>query len=170
MCVRAWLVVGVVGLAVGCSSSSGDVKSGQPPNSGKGAAGNGGGADAAAADAGGGTGGASTGGTTFGGFPDGEAPDCAVLVTQYTETIAGAQTCDVGASGQCQELVDDTLSACPSCMTYVNHAAIVNMIKADWLAIGCGSQPASGCPPLSCPQQTGGACVASAAGGTCAAQ
>jgi hypothetical protein len=93
-----------------------------------------------------------------------------VLETQYANTLAGAQSCDVSGSGQCQELVEATLSSCPSCMTYVNDAAIVNMIKADWMSLGCGAQATSGCPPLSCPQLTGGACVASSAGGTCAAK
>ena len=178
---RGVLVVGVVVvvLALGCgSSSNGGVKTGPETSSQTGAGGQGG---APAADAGGnqtgaagsgggvtGTGGATPTGSGFSGFPDGEVPDCAVLVTQYAQTIASAQSCDLNGSGQCQQMVDETLSACPSCQTYVNDAGGPNMIKMDWMLIGCASAATSSCPPLNCPPQTGGACVASSSGGTCA--
>lgn len=174
---RGVLVVGATVLLLGCgSSSTGGVKTGPETSSQKGAGGQGGADDAGASatgavdsGGGGGAGGATPGGSGFSGFPDGEVPDCSVLVTQYANTIADAQTCDVNGTGQCQQMVDETLSACPSCQTYVNDAGGANMIKMDWMLIGCASAAPSSCPPLNCPQQTGGTCVASSGGGTCAA-
>jgi hypothetical protein len=176
---RGLLVVGAAVLVLGCgSSSNGGVKTGPETSSQKGVGGQGGAgvADAAANETGAGGSGSDLGGAAgapggtsgFTGFPDGEVPSCSVLETQYSDTIAGAQSCDINGTSQCQQLVDAMLSACPTCQTYVNDAAIVNSIKANWIQIGCASTATSSCPPVSCPQQKGGACVASSSGGTCA--
>jgi hypothetical protein len=115
----------------------------------------------------GGADGSTLGNPGFGGFPGDEAPSCSVLATQYANTVAGAQACDVSGSGQCQQLVSATLSNCPTCMTYVNNAGIVHAIQFDWMDRGCATPPTQSCPPPNCPQLTGGQCVASSGGGTC---
>jgi hypothetical protein len=176
---RGVLVVAAAVLVLGCGSSSNSgVKSGPETSSQKGAGGQGGGsvADAGASQTGaaGASGGlAGAGGAApdpgFTGDPPGEMPDCSVLETQYANTVAGAQSCDLNGNGQCQQLVDVTLSACPSCQIYVNDAAIVNTIKTFWMSYGCAAQATSSCPPLNCPTSAGATCKSSSAGGTCAA-
>jgi hypothetical protein len=178
---RGVLVVGAAVLVLGCGSSSNSgIKSGPEKSSQNGVGGQGGASVADASASGSQTGAAgSSGGLAgaggaapdpgFTGDPPGEMPDCSVLETQYANTIAGAQSCDLNGSGQCQQLVDATLSACPSCKTYVNDAAIVNTIKTFWMSYGCASQAPSSCPPLSCPTPAGATCKSSSAGGTCTA-
>jgi len=174
--------MGMVGVAVmalgwGCASPSNGVKTGMEPSTPRGAGGQGGaavadaGQDAPAASGGGGAGGKALGSTgSFGGFAGGDEPSCSELVTQYANTVVGAQACDVDGTGQCQQLVAATLSTCPACMTYVNDAASANMIRSDWMQFGCAAA-ASGqpCPQLTCPQPTGGHCAATSSGGTCSA-
>jgi hypothetical protein len=174
----ALAVVAVVGLdfGAGCGSSSSAVTTGPEMSNQKGGGGQGGqtvitdagGADAPpAADAGGAPGG--TGGTDGGlGLPAGETASCSVLETQYLNTLAGAQTCDPNAAGQCQQQVSAALSPCPTCMTYVNDAATVNTVKSTWEQLGCNTAGTASCPPLSCTQPTSATCMASSAGGTCA--
>ncbi len=170
------VVVAMAALGWGCGSSSNGVKTGMEPSTPKGAGGQGGaavadgGRDAPAASGSGGAGGAAQGSGSFGGFSGGNVPSCDELVTQYANTVVGAQTCDVNGSAQCQQLVAATLSTCPACMTYVNDPASANMIRSDWMQLGCAAA-ASGqpCPQLTCPQPTGGHCVASSSGGTCSA-
>ncbi len=168
------VVVAMVGLGWGCASPSNGVKAGSEQSTPKGMGGQGGAAMAdggqdARSSGGGGAGGAAAGDPGFGGFPGGEMPSCSVLETQYADTVAGAQSCDVGGSGQCQQLVAATLSVCPTCMTYVNDAASANMIRSDWMQLGCPGQSTQPCPQITCPQPTGGHCVAGSGGGTCAA-
>jgi hypothetical protein len=170
-------VVAVLGLGFGCGSSSPSAKPGPEMSSSSGAGGqrgaigpDAGSTDARPTDAGGGVGGAggaSFGNPGFGGFPGDETPSCSVLETQYANTVAGAQICDITGSSQCQQVVSATLSTCPTCMTYVNDAAPVTAIQLDWMDQGCASQPAQNCSPLTCPQLAGGRCVASSSGGTC---
>jgi hypothetical protein len=176
---RVVLLVEVLGLAMGCGGPSTSVLSGPGKSDETGAGGksgtiavDGGSADGSRSDSAGGSGGeagAPLDNPGFGGFPGGEMPSCSVIETQYANTVAGAQTCDVNGSGQCQQLASATLSTCPSCMVYVN-SGLAQGIQLDWMDLGCASQPAQNCPPLNCPKLTGGTCVASSSGGTCSAQ
>ncbi len=169
-------------LGAGCGSSSSSVlKTGPEMSSQSGGGGQGG--QAVVTDAGGATrasdagdafgglsdaGDAGLGSSDSGGLPGGEMASCSVLETQYLDTVAGAQSCDLNGAGQCQKQVSAALSSCPTCMTYVNDATTVNSIKSVWEQLGCNRAETDPCPPLSCTQPASGTCVASDAGGTCA--
>jgi hypothetical protein len=113
--------------------------------------------------AGGAPGNGISGNTGYTNFPGGEMPSCSVIATQYTQTLADAQVCDVGASNECQNLVPSSLSACPVCMTYANVSLTLDTLKADWVQQNCGASSGT-CPALTCQQPTSGSC---ASGGTC---
>lgn len=169
-------------LGAGCGASSSPVlKTGPEMSTEMGVGGQGGqtvvtdadGADkpADAGNALGGSGGtddAGLGNADSGGLPAGEVASCSVVETQYLDTVAGAQACDPNGTGQCQQQVSAALSSCPTCMTYVNDVATVNAIKSVWEQLGCNQAGTGTCPPPSCAQPSGGTCVASSAGGTCA--
>ncbi len=123
------------------------------------AGGNGGGSTGQAGSAGG-KGGSGTGG--MGGM------SCADLATQYADALATAQSCDVNATQQCQQLVSSSLSPClRNCMTYVNDASTLNAIKTSWEQAGCNNVAVL-CPAIACLQPNNNICVVGDAGrGTC---
>jgi hypothetical protein len=169
-----------LGAGCGSSSSSPVLKTGPEMSAQTGSGGQGGQAavtDAAGADgpsdAGGAVGGfGGTDDADFGsadaGLPGDEVQSCSVIETQYLNTVIDAQACDPNGAGQCQQEVSAALSSCPTCMTYVNEVANVNAIKSVWQRLGCGQAGTGTCPPLSCAQPSGGTCLESSAGGTCA--
>jgi len=102
----------------------------------------------------GGTFGAAGGrGGTFGhGGAAGHAADagesCAQIETDYDNALTPAAECTAGASGQCQHLVDTSLS-CPGCKRYVNDVSALDALSAMWQAQDCGSIPHV-CPAIAC--------------------
>jgi hypothetical protein len=111
-----------------------------------------------------GHGGAGTGGV--GGQRTDSGVSCTDLQNEYTAAMSLAQTCEVDASGQCQQLASTSLSPCfVNCMTYVNDASDLDAIKQSWTAAGCDSLVGMACPAIACLQPTQGLCVASDGGG-----
>jgi hypothetical protein len=94
---------------------------------------------------------------------------CADLENQYGDALPAAKTCDVNASGQCQQLVSSSLSPClVNCMTYVNDPSTLNTIKASWEQAGCNSVVGIICPAIACLQPTNNMCVVGDSGsGVC---
>ncbi|HSY40831.1 MAG TPA: hypothetical protein VLA79_14935 [Polyangia bacterium] len=88
-----------------------------------------------------GTGGAATGGGAGGTGAGGSGGSnvsqlCDTLVAEYHSAISAAETCQVGASGQCQQLVTGSLTGC-SCSTYVTDSSALSTIEEAWQAAGC---------------------------------
>jgi hypothetical protein len=111
----------------------------------------------------GGTGG--TGGTSGTGGTGGTGgASCSDLATHYAAGLQFAERCEVGASGQCQQLVSASLSPCGGCTTYVNDATALDAISAMWTQQGCGEVPVA-CPAILCQQPAPATCVAGDGGG-----
>jgi hypothetical protein len=111
-----------------------------------------------------GQGGAGTGGS--GGQRTDGGVSCTDLQNQYAASMSLARSCDLNASGQCQQLASSSLSPCfLNCMTYVNDASDLDAIKQSWTAAGCDSLVGVACPAIACLQPTQGLCVASDGGG-----
>ena len=119
---------------------------------------------------GGGTGGhgGAAGGGNSGGSGGTGGVSCGDLATQYTDALPAAQSCDVKASGECQQLVSSSLSPCfVTCMTYVNDSTALNAIKASWEQAGCNNVAVL-CPAIACLQPTNNMCLVGDAGsGVC---
>jgi hypothetical protein len=102
----------------------------------------------------GGTFGGSAGrGGTFGhGGAAGHAADagesCTQIETDYGNALTPAAECTPGATGQCQHLVDMSLS-CPGCQRYVNDVTALDALAAMWNAQDCGATPHV-CPAIAC--------------------
>jgi hypothetical protein len=146
------LLVGVaLGLGNGCGSVSG-INDG-----GGGTAGGTSGHGGAAGGKGGNGGAGGTGGVS-----------CGDLATQYADAVPAAQSCDLNASRQCQQLVSSSLSPCfLNCMTYVNDPTALNAIKASWEQAGCNNVDVF-CPAIECLQPTNNTCLVGDGGsGTC---
>jgi hypothetical protein len=93
---------------------------------------------------------------------------CADLQALYAEALPAARSCDVNASGQCQQLVSSSLSVCPVCTTHVNDSSTLTAIKARWMQAGCDTAVAVICPEIACVQPGASVCVAvDGGGGTC---
>jgi hypothetical protein len=114
-----------------------------------------------------GKGGAATGsGGTFGAGGSGGSPNpgsgganttaCDTLSANYKSALVAAGSCQVGASGQCQQIASSSLSAC-NCPTYVTNTGALTMLQSAWEAIGC--QPVT--PPcgILCPAPLNTTCV-----------
>jgi hypothetical protein len=102
-----------------------------------------------------------TGGTA------GTAPAvCDALAAEYQTAFASAETCQVGASGQCQQQYRSSLSGC-SCPAYVNDSSGLAAIQAAWQAAGC-QVPGPACF-AACPVALNTTCVSVDGGtlGTC---
>jgi hypothetical protein len=119
-----------------------------------------------AGGAGGGQGGAAAGGRPGTGGAGGAS--CSELANRYSAALRAAQSCDVSAGQQCQQLVSASLSPCSiNCMTYVNDSSTLDAIKASWEQAGCNDFVVL-CPAIACLQPTNGMCVAGDGGsGTC---
>lgn len=142
-------LVVILGLALGgCGSVL-------APSDGGGGSGGGG----AAGHGGGGNGGS-------GGQRTDSGVSCTDLQGEYAAAMSAAQSCEVNASGQCQQLASTSLSPCSvNCTTYVNDASELNAIKQSWTAAGCDSLVGVACPAIACLQPAQGLCVASDGGG-----
>ena len=73
---------------------------------------------------------------------------CNALIAEYQSALTAAETCQVGASGQCQQIATGALSGC-SCQTYVTDSSALSVIEEDWQAAGCAETTTacvSGCP------------------------
>jgi hypothetical protein len=121
-----------------------------------------------------GTGGSGTGGFGTGGFGTGGIVGtgglggdigtgglggsvCNTLLAEYQSALSAAETCEVGASGQCQQLVTNSLSAC-TCQSYVTDSSALNTIQGAWQAAGCDTGPVPPCNFL-CPAALNTTCV-----------
>jgi hypothetical protein len=103
-----------------------------------------------------------------GGQPSDGGLTCADLQALYAEALPAARSCDVNASGQCQQLVSSSLSVCPVCTTHVNDSSALTAIKARWVQAGCDTAVAVLCPEIACVQPGSSVCVAvDGGGGTC---
>jgi hypothetical protein len=115
-----------------------------------------------------GTGGSKTGSGGAGGTPTGWGGSggdvssvCDALVAKYRSAVPAAATCQVGASGQCQQLVTTSLNGC-SCPTYVTESSTLSAIEDAWQAAGC-VVPEGPCNLL-CPAPLNTTCVATDGG------
>jgi hypothetical protein len=74
---------------------------------------------------------------------------CNTLVAEYQSALTTAETCQVGVSGQCQQIVSGApLGGC-SCPTYVTDTTVLSAIDEAWVAGGCAvptTACVSGCP------------------------
>jgi hypothetical protein len=95
-----------------------------------------------------GTGGGSGGSGPGTGGSGGSVPVCNALVAEYQSAVTAAETCQVGASGQCQQIVSGSLSGC-SCPVYVTDSSALSTIEEAWQAAGC-VVPESTCE-IGCP-------------------
>jgi hypothetical protein len=117
-----------------------------------------------------GTGGAGTGGLSgAGGIPGRPSLDagslCELLASQYSAELAAAQSCDVGSKGECQQVVDWSLSPCGGCPTFVHDATVLNAIQQSWLNAGCANvTPAPPCALIECPAALNDVCLATDGG------
>jgi hypothetical protein len=103
---------------------------------------------------GGGAGGTSPG---TGGRGGSNAPGaCNTLAAEYRSALTAAETCQVGASGQCQQIVSAALSGC-SCPTSVSDSSVLSTIEKAWQAAGC-VVPTPSCKLL-CPAALNNTCV-----------
>ena len=110
---------------------------------------------------GGGAGGANRG---VGGLDgSGVASLCDTLVAEYQSATTAAQGCQVGASGQCQQVASATLSDC-TCPLDVTDSAALTLIQKAWRAAGC-ADPAPPCAIL-CPAALNTTCVSTDGGST----
>jgi hypothetical protein len=113
-----------------------------------------------------GTGGAGTG---TGGGDGGSGPGtgglggsigpvaCNTLVAEYQSALTAAETCQVGVSGQCQQIVAGApLGGC-SCPTYVTDTSALSVIEEAWVGGGC-AVPTTSCK-ISCPAALNTTCV-----------
>ena len=111
-----------------------------------------------------GTGGAGTGGGAggtgpgTGGLGGSVSSVCNALVAEYQSAFTAAETCQVGATGQCQQLVTGRLSGC-SCPTYVTDTSALSAIEGAWQAAGCGVVPMASCNNILCPATLNTTCV-----------
>jgi hypothetical protein len=131
-----------------------------------------------------GTGGSATGGHGAGGSGtggaggQGGAKTCDALETDYGTALTAAMKCTLGASGQCQQLVNRSLS-CPGCKQYVNDTTELTAIQTAWDNQNCNSG-GHVCPAIACVVPTtsvctgnptaGGPSVGADPAGTCAPQ
>jgi hypothetical protein len=83
---------------------------------------------------------------------------CSDLASQYQSAIVVAQTCQAGQSGQCQTLIDATLSICGACPTYVNDPSKPLAIQQAWLAAGCTKLPPPPCVQVLCAKPVNAVC------------
>ena len=112
-----------------------------------------------------GTGGSATGGHGAGGSGTGGAggqgggKSCDALETDYGNALTAAMKCTLGASGQCQQLVNRSLS-CPGCKQYVNDTTALSAIQTAWDNQNCNSG-GHVCPAIACVVPTTSVCTSS---------
>ncbi|HVZ85816.1 MAG TPA: hypothetical protein VHG72_02535 [Polyangia bacterium] len=111
--------------------------------------------------------GGSTLGTGGGGGGVSPLPDaCNALITEYQAAVSAAQSCQVGATGQCQQLVSGAIAGC-SCPTYVTDDSTLAMIESVWETTGCAKLESAEPPcEILCPAALDKVCVAVDGGST----
>jgi hypothetical protein len=107
-----------------------------------------------------GTGGAGSGNGGQGGYDE---TVCNTLTAEYQSAVVAAETCQVGASGQCQQSVPSALSGC-SCPTYITDNSTVYKIRGAWDDARCPVQMRA-CA-TSCPIAANTTCVSTDGGST----
>jgi hypothetical protein len=120
-----------------------------------------------------GTGGTGTGAGATGGVSNlgtggtgGAAAACLDLANQYRQALTAAQACDVGAAGDCQQLVTGGLSICGAPPTYVTDSSKLSVLQQLWNQENClDVLPRVPCPLLLPVNPSSSVCVA-ADGGT----
>jgi hypothetical protein len=65
----------------------------------------------------------------------------------YANSVYDAKLCVLGLSGQCMHVVPSQLTC--GCPTHVNDRTELDMLKAEWDALGC--VPPDVCPAIACP-------------------
>jgi len=90
---------------------------------------------------------------------------CTQLETQYSAALITARMCTLGATGQCQALVNTSLS-CPGCKLHVNDTTALDAIAAQYQQLGCAAVPHA-CPAIACINPGTGACTAADSGNIC---
>jgi hypothetical protein len=61
---------------------------------------------------------------------------CNTLSAEYQSALTTAVSCQVGASGQCQQIVRGNVSGC-ACPTYVTDGSALATIQTAWLTANC---------------------------------
>ena len=79
----------------------------------------------------------------LGGIP--VSPECEAIATQYQAALGAAESCQVGAPGQCQQIDNGPLSFC-NCTVYVNDTSALDPLEAASQAAGCPTPIPCGCP------------------------
>jgi len=108
----------------------------------------------------GGTGGVVTG---SGGTGGSNVAMCNTLEAEYASANAAAQSCQVGASGQCQQVVSGGLYGC-GCPTYVNDSTVLAEVASAYQMAGCAAN--DGPCDLPCPAPINTTCVSTDGGTT----
>ena len=109
-----------------------------------------------------GTGGSATGGHGAGGSGSGGqggGKSCDALESDYNTALTAAKKCTLGATGQCQQLVNGSLS-CPGCKQYVNDTTTLSAIQTEWDDQNCSAVPHA-CPAIACVVPTTSVCTSS---------
>jgi hypothetical protein len=106
-----------------------------------------------------------TGGSTLatGGIGGDAYALCNTLPSEYRSALTEAETCQVGASGQCQQLVAGNLTSC-NCPVYVTDSSALATIQNTYQTLGCDNvipQPPCG---IDCALPVNAACVATDGG------
>ena len=107
-----------------------------------------------------GTGGSATGGHAAGGSGgggQGGGKSCDALESDYGTALTAAKKCTVGATGQCQQLINSSLS-CPGCKQYVNDTSTLSAIQTEWDNQDCSAVPHA-CPAIACILPTTSVCT-----------
>ena len=82
-----------------------------------------------------------------------------MIESDYGAALLAAKKCTPGATNQCQELVNNSLS-CPGCKQFVNDTTTLTAIQAEWDDQNCGSMPHA-CPAIACLVPTASVCASS---------
>jgi hypothetical protein len=112
-----------------------------------------------------GTGGSATGGAGGSGGSGGQGggKSCDGLETDYDNALTAAKRCTLGATNQCQQLVNSSLS-CAGCKQYVNDTTMLSAIQTEWDNQNCSSAPHV-CPEIACVVPTTSVCTSSPTSG-----
>ncbi len=112
-----------------------------------------------------GTGGSATGGHGAGGSGTGGTggKGCDALEADYGTALTAAKKCTLGATGQCQQLVNGSLS-CPGCKQYVNDTTALSAIQTAWDDQNCSSG-GHVCPAIACVVPTTSVCTSNPTAG-----
>jgi hypothetical protein len=87
---------------------------------------------------------------------------CETLTAEYGSALAAAGNCQVGVSGQCQQIVGGALEGCV-CPTAVTDSSALGAIQMAWQASGCAGTAKPPCG-IACPAPLNTTCVATDGG------